>query len=216
MSYCERYGEDFSLPDSRNERISYPAFPTEQAMAQSDHGYDIYTLNCRHRLKLEPMSAEEKLHLLGSKKFLFLWNFGLIFSVALFLIADIFHSDNPLLEDILNAHGGLFGPNGSLFTALYFMGLLVSMIIAARPLYSRVTYNPGQLLPAMAMEALIPVIITLTIWKNFYFGDYMGTTLTLGGVILLLLAMTSLVIQFSLIATYNRLKKSRTYVYVAN
>lgn len=216
MSYCERYGE-FPAPDhSPNETCETIPSSYKNNTPRTGYGYDIHCSDCRHGLKLEPMTLEEKLSLLGNKKPLFLVNLGLILTVALLLIANIFRSDNPLLKDIVNAHGGLFGPNGSLLTALYFMGLLVAVIIAASPAYSRITYNPVQFLPAMVMEGLIPLIVCITVWQDFYFGDYVGTTLTLWGGILLLISIGALVVQLCLVFTYNQVKKSGVYVYVAN
>ena len=162
------------------------------------------------------MAPGEKLDLLGSKKVLFIGNLLLILTVAALLLTDLFRTDNPLLTGVMEIRTGLFGPRGGFFIGLYFLAFLVSFFIAGNPLYSRNTYDPIQLLPAMILEVLLLPILCFTIWLDFYFGDYMGTALDTGGILLLLFSIGGLLLQFLLIRQYKKLRKSGVYSYVAN
>lgn len=216
MSYCDKCGEK-NLPRARYcGNCATPLPPPKQEKLRPGYGYNIHHLDCDHGLKIGPMDTQDKLNLLGKKKYLFLGNLFLILCAGFLLMFNIFKTDNPMWQEFLGQKAGLFGPNGQFFTALYFLFLCISLLIAGNPLYTRNTYNPRQLLFSMIMEALPFPIIGITIMGNFYFGDFLGTTLCTGGFFLLLVSLAGLIIQCMLIKEYKRLKKSGVYSYVAN
>lgn len=216
MSYCQRCGEK-NLPHADFcENCGTPLPVREQELPCPGYRYDIHKTNCRHRLKIEPMSPTEKLSLLGSKQILFLGNLVLMAVISIFLLTNIFRSGNPLLKDIMNEKAGLFGPKGGSITGLYFLGFIVAVLFTVKPLFTRNTYNTIQLLPVMLLEFLLFPLVGIAIWKNYYFGDYMGTVLTINGAIVLLLAVVALAMQISLIRGYRKLKRMGIYPYVAN
>ncbi len=216
MSYCQRCGEK-NLPCANVcENCGTPLPVEEKKRLQPGYGYDIHTVNCRHRLKIQPMSPVEKLSILGNKKFLFLGNLFLIIGISLLVLGNIFCIDNALLKNVVEKEAGLFGPGGRFFSGLYFLLVLSSLLFAVNPLYSRNTYKVIQLLPAMILEALILPLIGVPLWLDLYFGDYMGTSLAPGGYLLLMVCIAALVLQHILVKEYIKLKISGVYSYVAN
>ena len=216
MSYCQRCGEK-NHPHSHSCINCGAELPgADREMLQPGYGYDIHATDCNHGLKLEPMDVSQKLDLLKNTKYLYLGNLLLIVCGAVLLVTNIFRTDNSLWQSFLEQKTGLFGPHGRFFTGIYFLLLLTSLLFAGKPLYTRNTYNPLQLLPSMILEVLLLPILGYTVWTNRYFGSFMGTTLSTGGRLLLIVCTLGLIVQLLLIPEYRRLKRSGVYSYVAN
>lgn len=216
MSYCQRCGEK-NLPGTQVcENCGKALSAPKEEHLQPGYGYDIHAVRCRHGLKLEPMSPGEKLALLGYGKYLFFGNLLLILLTGVLLMTNMFRTDNGQWQAYLEQEAGLFGPNGQFFVGLYILLLLVTVIIAAKPLYTRSTFNGRQLLPAMILNGLLPVILEITVWYNGYFGDFLGTALAPGGRFAVMVCLLTLIAQCFLIREYHRLKRSGVYHYVAN
>ncbi len=216
MSYCQHCGEKNLPYISHCENCGAPLPVEEGERLQPGYGYDIHAVDCRHRLKIEPMLPMDKLSILGKETTLFVGNLLTMVLIALLLLTDVFRSSNPLLKDVVEESSGLFGPAGRFFTGLFFLLYLASFMMTLIPLYTRNTYNASQLIPAMVLELMIPLIALGALLSDFFFGSYMGTTLTINGCILLLLCAAALVLQYLLIREYKWLKKSGIYSYVAN
>ncbi len=216
MSYCQRCGEK-NLPSSQFcENCGTELPPKNREQLQPGYGYDIHGVDCRHGLKLEPMKPGEKLAFLGAKKFLYLGNLLLLLLEGFLLMTNLLHTSNSLWQDFLEEKAGLFGPNGTFFTCLYFILLIIALLLAAKPLYMRNTFDSRQLLPAMASECLLITVLALSDWFDLYFGTFMGTTLTTFGFLLIILCIAALAVQCLLIREYRRIKRSGVYHYVAN
>ena len=216
MSYCQRCGEK-NLPHVKIcENCGTPLPPDERERLQPGYGYDIHGVDCRHGLKLEPMRPTEKLAFLGSRKLLYLGNLLLLLLETLLLTTDLFSTGNPLWQAFLEERAGLFGPKGVYFTCLYFIVSLVTLLLAAKPLYTRNTYDSRQLLPAMVSECLLIAILLLSDRLELHFGTFMGTALTPFGFGMILLCVAGLVAPCLLIREYRRIKRSGVYRYVAN
>ncbi len=216
MSYCQRCGEKNlpGVPVCENCGAKLPSPDREQL--QPGYGYNIHGVRCRHGLKLEPMSPGEKLALLGYSKYFFLGNLLLILLTGVLLMTNMFRTDNGQWQAYLEQEAGLFGPRGQVFTCVYILFLLAAGIIAAKPLYTRNTFNGRQLLPAMVLDALLLIILEVTVWTNGYFGDFLGTALAPGGRFAVMVCLLTPVVQWLLIREYHRLKRSGVYHYVAN
>ncbi len=216
MSYCQRCGEKNLSSAQFCENCGASLPPKDRELLQPGYGYDIHEVNCRHGLKLEPMRAEEKLCFLGRKKLLYLGNLLLILLEGLLLTANLLRTDNPLWQDFLKEKTGLFGPRGLYFTCLYCLLLMVVLLIAARPLYTRHPFDGRQLLPAMVAECGLIGLLLVSDWFDLYFGTFMGTGLTALGFLLIGVCMAALGVQCLLIREYRCIKRSGVYCYVAN
>lgn len=216
MSYCQRCGE-------KNKRGAQfcgncgTALPPEEAeKLLPGYGYDIHSTDCKHRLKLEPMTLRSKLSLLGKVQFYYLADLLLIIFTMFFLQLDLFRTDIPMWQEYLGRQAGLFGPDGALLRVMYFLLLMLALSIAARPLYTRCTYNSKQLLLPLLLQAALPPIIGFTALTDRYFGHYLGTTPTTAGWILSALCVISCILHCYLVRSYRQLKRSGVYHYVAN
>lgn len=216
MSYCQRCGEKNLWEAQFCENCGAELPPKDQERLQPGYGYDIHAAQCRHGLKLEPMTPAEKLALLGNRTYLYCGNLLLILFAGILLMTDLFRTDHLLWREFLEQRTGLFGPKGSFFTSLYFLSLLGALLFAGKPLYTRNTFDSRQLLPAMFLEALLLPILVFTVCTDGYFGGFMGTTLSTGGRLMVMVCVTAIVIQCLLIREYRRLKRSGVYHYVAN
>ena len=215
MSYCQRCGE-MNYHQARFCENCGTALPEEGEKLQPGFGYDIHKVKCRHRLKIIYMPPGEKLSLLGKGKYLFLGNLALIVTASLLLMANLFRTDHPLWQEFLGEKTGLFGPGGQVFTGLYFLLLLLSLLMGGKPLYTRNTYQPSQLIPAILLELGLLLVLAGTTCMDLYFGEFRGTALTTGGYVLLMVSSAGLVLQGLLIREYKRLREKGLYVYVAN
>lgn len=216
MSYCERCGEK-NLPRARYcGNCAAPLPPPKREKLQPGYGYNIHKADCNHGLKIGPMDSREKLALLGTKKYIFIGNMSLLFLMGILLMFSVFKTGNLMWKEFLEEKTGLFGPNGQFFTAIYILLLYIALLITAKPLYTRNTFNPRQLYPAMFLELLLFPILGIPVWRNLYFGDFLGTTLSAGGYALLLFSLAALIGQIMLIGEYRALKKRGIYSYVAN
>ncbi len=216
MSYCQRCGEK-NLPSAQVcENCGTALPPKDREQLQPGYGYDIHGVDCHHGLKLEPMSPGQKLTFLGEWKPIYCGNLLLILLEGLLLTTKLFRTENSLWQGFFEERCGLFGPNGSLFTCLTVLFLSVVLLIAANPLYTRNTFNPRQLLPAMMTEAFLMLLLCLTTWLDLYFGSFVKTTLTPYGFLLIGLCVGSIVVQCLLIRKYRQIKRSGVYDYVAN
>ena len=216
MSYCQNCGEK-NLPTAHFCKNCSTTLPSpEKEKLQPGYGYDIHKADCDHGLKIEPMSTRDKLALLGTKKLIYLGNLCLILCMGVLLMFPIFRTANPMWQEFLEQKAGLFGPKGQLITAVYFLLLCGAFLMAAIPLYTRNTYNPAQLLPAMVLEALVFPVIGLTLVGDLCFGEFLGTALCTGGFLLLITSLSALILQFRLMGEYKKMKTSGIYAYVAN
>ena len=216
MSYCQRCGEKNLSSALFCENCGTELPPQNSERLQPGYGYDIHAANCHHGLKLEPMSLREKLSLLGNWKYLYLGSLLLLLVEAVLTTGNLLRTGNPLWQDILVERAGLFGPKGTYFTCLYILLLLAALLLSAKPLYSRNTYDSRQLLLAMISECLLIAILLLSNWMELYFGTFMGTALTSLGILLILLCTANLILRCLLIREYRRIKRSGIYHYVAN
>ena len=216
MKYCPRCKAENPSHASFCANCDAPLPRKDREHSRSEYDYDIHMADYRHKLKIEAMDPGEKLALLGGKKWLFLGNLFLILIISALLFCHTFCTDNGLLNGVVRKYTGLFGPNGELFTGLYILALLITLFIAANPLFTRNTYDAPQLIPTMVLEFLLLPILGITVWTDGYFGDFMGTKLSTGGFLLLTACLGALILQILLIRTYRLVRKSGVYSYVAN
>lgn len=216
MSYCQRCGEKNKSGAQFCGNCGTALPPDEAEKLQPGYGYDIHSTDCKHRLKLEPMTVRSKLTLLGQAQFYYLADLLLIAITMFLLLHDLFCTDIPLWQEYIGRRTGLFGPDGTFLSIVYFFLLMAALSIAARPLYTRCTYNSKQLLLPLLLQAMLPPIIGFTALTDRYFGSYLGTTPTTAGWVLSALCVVSCVLHCFLVRHYRQLKRSGVYHYVAN
>ena len=147
---------------------------------------------------------------------IFFGNLLLILLEGFLLTTKLFRTGNPLSQGLFEEQVGLFGPNGSLFTCLTILLLSVVLLFAAKPLYTRSTFNPIQLLPAMVTEACVLLLLGFATRFDLYFGTFMKTDLTTYGFLLIAVCTAAMIIQYLLMLKYKQIKRSGVYRYVAN